>query len=118
MLMPDITALLSDIEVGARPFSILRRSGQWSGGRFQMIGSGERIDAVGNIQPAGQEALQFFPEGERREGQIVIYTTATIYLTEGDAISDEVEWRGESYKIIRVDRWHDWGFNIAYAQKR
>lgn len=119
MLMPDITAVLYDPTVGSRPFSILRRYGAWSGGRFEIDGTKtETIAAKGCIQPAGEESLSQFPEGERREGRIVIYTTETIYLTEGGEVSDEVEWQGEKYKILSVSRWQEHGFNIAYATKR
>lgn len=118
MLMPDVTMLLSDPTVGAQHFDIYRRRGEWEQGRFVIADEVQTVPAVGVIQPAGSESLSFFPEGERREGQIVIYTKTTIYLTEGDSITDEIIWQGENYKILRVDRWQEYGFNIAYAQKR
>lgn len=119
MLMPDVTFLLADPTIGAQDFNIMRRVGKWSGGRFVIIDeAAENVSAIGVIQPAGDESLQFFPEGERREGRIVIYTKTTIYLTEGSEISDEVEWQGEQYKIVSVTRWQEYGFNIAYACKR
>lgn len=119
MLMPDITAVLYDPTVGSRPFTIMRRRGHWSGGKFIIDDEQtEMIPGKGCIQPAGDESLSQFPEGERREGRIVIYTTKTIYLTEGSEVSDEIEWQGESYKVCSVTRWQEHGFNVAYAVKR
>ena len=119
MLMPDVTALLFDPELGAQSVQVTRKSGSWIGGRFVIGENGTTtFNAVGILQPARTEQLEFFPEGERREGQIVFYTTVPLYLTEGDEVSDSLTWRGEGYKIVNVNRWNDYGFNIAYAQKR
>ena len=117
MLMPDVTMLLTDPTLGAQTITVKRAEGQWSGGRFA-AGEPALIPVTGILQPATPEQLEFFPEGERREGQIVFYTKTTLYLTEGDQISDVLFWRGEDYKIVNVNRWQDYGFNIAYAQKR
>lgn len=118
MLMPDITAVLFDPTVGSRPFEIRRRRGKWVGGRFVIQGDVEIIPARGCIQPQGAENMSQSPEGEKREGGIVIYTTTTIYLTEGEEVSDEVIWQGEKYKIMSVNRWQEHGFNVANASKR
>lgn len=113
-LMPDVTEILFDPEVGAQSFTIKRVSGKWKGGRL-VENAAEEITAIGNIQPASVEQLKFFPEGEKRTGERVIYTTEALHLSEGEEVSDSIMWRGEEYKIVRVDRWDDWGFNIAYA---
>lgn len=115
--MPDVTELLTDPDLGAQSFLVKRRKGKWSGGRL-LVTDEEQFDAVGIIQPPTPEQLVFFPEGERREGQIVIHTKTELYLTEGNDISDDMTWRGEAYKIVNVKRWMDYGFCIAYAQKR
>ena len=117
MLMPDVTSLLLDPDLGAQSVTVKRTTGLWQGGRF-VPQTTTSFQAVGNLQPATPEQLEFFPEGERREGQMVFYTKTTLYLTEGNEVSDVLVWRGEEYKIINLNRWQDWGFNIAYAQKR
>ena len=118
MLMPDVTALLVDPDLGAQTVTVIRRTGSWQGGRF-VVGENDTqtLNVIGILQPASTEQLEFFPEGERREGQVVFYTQTTLYLTEGDMISDRLMWRNEEYKILNINRWQDYGFNIAYAQK-
>ena len=116
-LAPDVTPILYDPELGAQSFTIRRKSGKWERGRLQATVVQE-ITAIGNIQPPSSEQLVFFPEGERRKGERVIYTTTLLHLSEGEEVADDIIWRGEEYKVIRVDRWDDWGFNIAYAAKR
>lgn len=117
MLMPDVTMLLTDPTIGAQQVQVTRKTGQWSGGRFEKSQE-ETFSVVGNLQPATPEQLEFFPEGEKREGQMVFYTTETLYLTDDKKVSDVLTWRGEDYKIVNINRWQDFGFNIAYAQKR
>lgn len=117
MLMPDVTALLVDPELGAQQFKVKRRTVKWQGGRA-LPDEEKVITATGIIQPPQPHELSFFPEGERRKGQIVIYTKTTLYLTEGETVSDDVTWQGEQYKVVRVDEWLDYGFCVAYAQKR
>ena len=117
-LLPDVTMLLQDRDLGAQTFQVTRRTGSWQGGRLTMPNTGNKLTITGIIQPPTAEQLMFFPEGERREGSIVIYTKAKLFLTEGADVADEVLWRGEKYKVIRVDRWDDYGYNVAYAEKR
>lgn len=116
-LMPDVTMLLFDPDLGAQTFEVKRRKGEWIGGRLVMRQQ-ETITATGIIQPPSPEQLAMFPEGERRQGMIAIYTTTILHLSDGKDVSDDVTWRGEQYKVIHIDRWTDYGYCVAYAQKR
>lgn len=116
-LMPDVSALLFDPDLGAQEFTIKRRTGKWIGGRMT-VDSETIIRAIGVIQPPSAEQLVFFPEGERRKGQIVIYTTTMLHLTDGSDIADDVTWNGEQYKLVNVKRWNDYGYVEAYAELR
>ena len=116
-LSPDVTELLIDPDLGAQEFTVRRRKGKWQGGRME-VSEDKTFTAIGIIQPTSSEDLQFFPEGERRKGMITIYTQEILHLTEGENITDDVTWQSEAYKVIRVDRWQDYGYCVAYAQKR
>lgn len=116
-LMPDVTSLLLDHDLGAQRFNVKRRTGTWTGGRM-IVSDTQIIQAIGIMQPPSPETLRTFPEGERREGIVAIYTQTLLHLSEGDDIADDVTWLGEQYKVIRVERWDQYGFCVAYAQKR
>lgn len=116
-LSPDVTELLVDPDLGAQEFIVRRRTGKWQGGRM-IVAEDTTFTAIGIVQPPSSEELQFFPEGERRKGMVAIYTQAILHLTEGEDVADDVTWRGDEYKIVRVDRWDDYGYCVAYAQKR
>lgn len=116
-LLPDVTELLFDPDLGAQEFAVKRRTGKWVGGRLA-VSNETVIAAIGIIQPPSAEQLAFFPEGERRKGQIVIYTTTELHLTEGTNITDDVTWNGEQYKVVNIKRWSDYGYVEAYAELR
>lgn len=119
-LMPEVQFLLSDPELGAQRFTITRRTGKWTGGRLVVDPQTgvQTIKAVGVIVPPEPEQLEFFPEGERRKDMKAIYSKTMMHVSEGNDVSDEITWRDVPYKIIKVDRWDDWGFCVAYAVKR
>ena len=117
-LMPEVQFLLSDPELGAHTFTITRRTAQWIGGRLVVQQSGTTtIDAIGIIVPPSPEQLEFYPEGVRREDQKAIYSKTMLHVTEGKNVSDTITWNGDVYKIVRADRWDEYGFCVAYAVK-
>lgn len=116
-LLPDVTELLVDPDLGAQEFTVRRRKGRWYRGEL-VADKDETFTAIGIIQPPSSEDLQFFPEGERRRGMVAIYTQTMLHMTEGKDVSDDITWNNEAYKIVRVDRWDDYGYCVAYAQKR
>lgn len=118
-LMPEVQFLLTDPDLGAQPFTVTRKTGSWSGGRLVIdpeTGT-ETIRAVGVVAPPQPEEMDRFPEGERRKDLKAIYTQTMLHVSDGEAVSDKITWRGDSYKIVRVERWDDWGFCVAYAAK-
>ena len=118
--MPEVQFLLSDPEMGAQPFDIIRRTAKWVGGRLIVPNDNsatQTVPAIGPIVPPKPEQLEFFPEGVRREDEKVIYSQTMMHVTEGEEISDTITWNGDKYKIVRADRWDEWGFCVAYAVK-
>lgn len=116
-LLPDVAFLCDDPDLGAQEFTVRRKTGTWVAGRF-IPRESESLTPVGNIQSPTPEQLEVFPEGVRKNEKKVIYTTTMLYTTEGEEISDVVIWHGNEYKIIRADRWDDWGYCVAYAARR
>lgn len=117
-LSPEVAFLCSDPDLGAQEFTVRRRKGAWNAGRFTVKGDPQILHPIGNIQSPTPEQLVFFPEGERKQETKVIYTRTMLYMTEGEDIADEITWHDHPYKIIRADRWDDWGFCVAYVARR
>lgn len=116
-LLPDVSMLTEDRDLGAQQFTVKRRTTKWIRGEIK-VDSEKTLNPTGIIQPLQGEDLKILPEGERRKGGISIWTRTMLHLTEGRDASDEVTWQGEQYKVCRVDRWEQYGYCVAYASKR
>ncbi len=120
--MPDLSAILTDPELGGTRFTVFRQS-------FNKV-MGEVIPSVttgtlvsGNIQPAASEDLQLFPEEERSEEMIVILAAYPFSLGEAGEGSftsaDIVHWQGRKYRVIRVKEWFpQGGYYKAWAVRQ
>lgn len=118
MLMPDVTAILYDPEVGGGvAFKVNRVT------NTRVKGSVTRgvatYDAIGNIQPFEDSSQSSTVEDIRKKG-IVIRTTFEFKVGENNGAStfdgpDEVVWDGHTWRITRIDDWAKWGFTVAYA---
>jgi len=73
------------------------------------------IQSSGTIVPAEAEALEQVPEGDRVSGSLQFLTTDPIYetLESLGAISDKVDWNGQTYRVQSVTPWKDFGFYSA-----
>lgn len=101
----------------AQTFTIVRsQGGQWILGRWQE--SKVSIQAWGAIQPPEPEELEQIPEGDRMLGVVAIWVTQRIYKTnvnDTGALSDQVIWLGENYRVYLVYPWDDYGYQKALA---
>ena len=118
MLMPDVTSILDDPEVGGgASFQVRRKTATRVLGSVEI---GEEIfDATGNIQPQEKSAQSSTAEDVRSEG-IVIYSTFKFEIGKnfGETSvtqADEVIYRNKVYRVTRVEDWSEWGYTTAYA---
>lgn len=121
MLLPDITDLLDDPEVGGgQAFVILRRTSVRRKGR-EGTKTEEKIPATGSVQPAGESVLEQLPEADRDNDVRIFRTTTPIQMGhstgEGATFADEIEYNGEYFKVLRDKKWAAWGMYVAFATK-
>ena len=107
-LHPDVTALLTDPEMGAQNFTVNRTINRFKDGRNTAEVSKE-LTMIGSIQPGGPNDIEYFPEGDRTKSTIVISVMRMMYA------DDIVTWNRRKYKVQKVDMWVDHGFCTAYA---
>lgn len=119
MLMPDVTAILYDPEVGGgQAFQVLRTTAVRSRGGYTR--STQTLDAIGNIQPQEMSNQASTTEDLLNES-IVVYSTFFFQtgsnsggsIVEADIILyDNIHWR-----VTRVEDWAKWGYSRAYATR-
>ena len=125
MLMPDVTPILDDPEVGGgQGFQVLRtRTTRTFNTQTQKLGETpqtQTLNATGNIQPQTKNVQPSTAEDLLNEG-IVVYSTFIFQTGSTDSTGftgpDEILYNGIKWRVTQVDNWKEWGFNIAYATR-
>ena len=117
--MINVSELIHDPDF-AQNFQVIRRPGKWSEGKW-VIENPQQFNLHGVITVASARDINMVPEGERIKGMMSFYSTEPLYTTRVEnstapsQISDELLWRGEKYKIIKINPHIDWGFYQALA---
>jgi hypothetical protein len=119
--MIDVSELIVDPDF-AQPYIVHRKSGAWSEGVF--VEGESPLPFNGIIIAANTKDVNMMPEGDRIAGLMVFYTTAdkpifvTRNLSEDQGTSDEIEWRGERYKIMQTFPYNDYGYIKAVGTRK
>ena len=120
MLMPDVTEILNDPEVGGGQAFTVRRVQN-----VRVLGGVERkvttYAVTGNIQPQ-ELSVQSSTVEDLRNESIVIRAMFDFKVGNNEGGSafdgeDEVLWDGAVWRITRVENWIKWGFTTAYATR-
>ncbi len=108
--MFDLSAVVNNPDLGS-PVTILRFTGSFAAGGWQQ-GAPQRIPAFGVVCIADAEALAQVPEGDRVTGALQFLTGQPVYRTSADrgGTSDQIEWRGELYRVVSVEPWGHAGY--------
>ena len=122
MLLPDVTTILSDPEVGGgQSFQVKRTSCTRSLGKITKTVS--VVDVIGNVQPQDKSSQTSTSEDNLNES-IVVYAPFNFCIGEDDGNAyatfngaDEIVYNSKLYRVTRVSDWYEWGFSIAYATR-
>ena len=119
MLMPDVTAILYDPEVGGgQSFKVIRNASVRSRGGYTRTPT--ETTAVGNIQPQDKSNQSSTVEDLLKES-IVIYSTFCFQTgsNTGSSIveADIVFWNDLYWRVTQVQDWSQWGYTQAYATR-
>lgn len=103
----------------SQQFTVTRRSGAWQLGVF--VETPTTIAMTGVVVPASAQEIMQQPEGDRSTAMMKFISAQPIYVTRtaasegGPATSDEITWRGESYRVMNVQDYADYGYWEAFA---
>jgi len=119
MLMPDVTAILDDPEVGGgQPFQVIRNSSVRKRGGYAKTPT--TYNATGNIQPQ-EMGNQTSTSEDLLNESIVVYSTFCFQTGSNTGASiveaDIVVYNNLHWRVTRVDNWAEWGYTRAYATR-
>jgi hypothetical protein len=116
MAMIDVSRVINSPKL-QQNYIVYRQSGHWLAGEF--IETETELSLSGVVTVAKTKDLDQLPEGDRVKGVMCFYATKKLNVTrnnEGDkGTSDQIEWRGERYRVIQVSPHIDYGYYKAYA---
>lgn len=119
MLMPDVTAILDDPELGGGVVFQVKRTTN-TRIRGGVTSEDQMFTATGNIQPQTKNIQPSTAEDLLNES-IVIRSTFVFQKGHTDGSSfvgaDVVIYDGASWRVTQIENWKDWGFTTAYASK-
>ena len=120
MLLPDVTEIINDPDVGGGVSFRVRRTTNTR----TMAGvsqAHQMIDLTGNIQPQDKSTRPSTAEDVLNEGIVVraLFEFSTGINDGGVSFTgpDEILYLGNTYRVTRVNDWSRWGFSTAYADR-
>lgn len=120
--MINVSELITDPDF-AQSFTVTRYLGAWVDGRLQEQKS--EIPMMGVITPENTSDMNQLPGGDTITGRINIYSLEPLFTTrlQGDnssrsSTSDEIEWRGEKWKILQTENFLDFGYFKSLAVRK
>ena len=117
--MQQVTAAITDEELGGAPFTVIRSFYRPSGGG-KVLTHEERYETYGTIHPAKLEDLQLLPEEYRHETVIHIHSPVALsmgaHMDSGEfSAPDRILCHRREYRVISVRDWSAFGFCRALA---
>lgn len=119
--MVDVSELITDPDF-AVSYTVYRRTGKWVKGRFE-VSEPEVLQFYGAVQPATPREIQQLHIGDNEDGVMKfftrkpndLYVTKNLSDSENTQISDEIEFDGRIYKVLKVMPWHHGSWCRAFA---
>lgn len=118
--MINVGEIISDPDF-AQTYTVHRDNGAWVNGRWST--APQRLQFYGPVFPAAVQDVQMLPEGDRVTGLMTFYTTSdqpfkvSRNVSDASGVSDQIEWRGELYKILQVMPYTDYGYLKAIGTR-
>jgi hypothetical protein len=82
-------------------------------GRTQQLKHDFTVQGV--VHPATEKQLLLLPEASRGDETIAVYTVTKLTAGDDAHSSDTVTWQGETYKVVKVMDYSDYGYILALA---
>ena len=118
----DISSAIFDPELGCTAFTVDRIT--YTRSRSGTSSRTVTEQAMGTIHPGTPEMIQLLPEEEKTDEFIAIYTdyalsTGTPESSGASSFNgpDRIRWNGQTWRVVRVRDWQNFGYYQAYAVK-
>lgn len=118
----DVSGIVNDPDF-TQTFMVKRQKGEWTAGRF--VSTETTVRMSGKISPMKPKEITQLPEGDAISAAIVIHSSKPLYqtrLTQEDqtegALSDEIVWKCERWRVLSVQDYSDYGYYRTIAIRK
>ncbi|KKQ88297.1 MAG: hypothetical protein UT13_C0002G0006 [Candidatus Pacebacteria bacterium GW2011_GWF2_38_9] len=104
----------------SQSFTVYRKTGSWSEGKF--VQDEQAFTLSGVVAVANPDDIAQMPEGDRILGMMSFHSVQELFQTRNEVnnagTSDEIEWKGQRYRILQVFPYVDYGYYKALAVRK
>lgn len=97
-------------------FTVYRKDGNWVNGEISTVETA--LTFSGAVTKLTSKDLQQIPEGDRTQEYLNFYSTEEMKVSSLDDLSDEIEYKGNRYKIMNVLDDKDYGYYKAIGIRK
>lgn len=120
MPLIDVTEVLIDVDVAAQGFVVLRRQ-EIVNNYGESTWVTERIQAVGSVQPKGDNSLERNADFDAQANSIVVATTFRLRgVSKGPNNEqfkpDIIFWQGNYFEVKMINNWSPFGAGFIEAE--
>lgn len=109
--MVNVGKVIRSRRLGCQTITVKRYAASWTDGAYARDEDNPIILKIAAIVTVAKpKDLELLPEGDRVTGAMKFLTNVELHATNGEAISDELKWRGARFKILTVTPNVDYGF--------
>lgn len=109
--MVNVGKVIRSKRLGCQVITVKRYAASWTDGTYSRDEDNPIILKIAAIVTVAKpKDIELLPEGDRVTGAMKFLTNMELHATNGEAISDELEWRGARFKILTVTPNVDYGF--------
>lgn len=111
--MLDVADVLTDLDLAQA--ILVTRATEDVDDRGRTLQAKRDFTVQGVVHPATEKQLLLLPEASRGDETIAVYTATQLTAGDDAHSPDTVTWRGETYKVVKVMDYSDYGYNLALA---
>ena len=116
--MPINVGIAIDYNTGQRLYIKRKSKGKYVDGVW-VVGTEQTIKCLGSQQSPKPQELDYIPELERLDDVKVFYLNKPVQVSNhwDDHESDQIEWEGKRYKIMKLNDWSSYGYDKVIGSR-
>lgn len=117
--MIDLSAVVLSQEMVAQTLQYIRSAASFVSNSEGVCAEtpADPVEFDANIQPYPADIARVFPEGQRLDNMVTVFTTTELHIADGvSEVADYVVWNSVRYRVVKKSNWQRQGFFQFWAE--